>query len=280
MIKPNLPVKDKLMWHVVIHIGQDGPDGQKTNQSVGVEMTTNPYEHVHKAAIIMHKSSSRQVAAQIARFVRRTIDVDKASINKSSRPREAMLGYAVTTTTQFKPDHRTPHFELVKRIAATPISTLMESVSGGHNAARTRYTVCEVRTQLGVPLGLFVSNKMHAVDRMWLDSPPDKVPGATLHVMGRHETRELADVQVGGLKIINRSLWTRKPDIEWIRKHVSITGKDLVFTNTGNTAIREYSSGRRVIIGPHVYTVNQILRALREGYWYDGRESKTDELWM
>jgi len=257
--------KQKLMWHVVVHIDND-------NKPAGVQCTTDPYDHKHKAAIVMHKSGSRQVSTQVARFVRRTLALPNTTMHRANVPREAMIGYACTTSMQYPPSDRMPCFSLVKHIAETPVKILCESVVGGHNAARTRYVVYEVRAK-GKPFSRFVSNKTHSVDRTWVEFPPDKIEEPSLHAMGRFETREAADAEASKLPVIaNGQLWTRKPPLEYLLKHLEVNfdKKEVLFRSTGKTAIRKYNI-EMVILGPHAYTLAQVTTAVQRGAWLDGR---------
>lgn len=275
-----LPIKNKIMWHVVCHIDE-------ANKAVGVEITTNPYEHKWKAAIIMHKSSSRQCAMQVGRFVRRTLLIEKVSVHRASTPFEAMLGYAVSRTLQYAPNAKTPCFDLVKKIAATSIANLLSEVVGGHSAARTRYTVVEARSD-GVPVGRFVTNKLHAVERMWRDAPADKVIDGSIHVIGSFQERAQAEACVNEVgAVVNAALWTRKPPVEWLRSVIEERGEDIVYRSTETSALRMYQSRTEggvpkycVLIGSQIYTIAQVRKALLGGEWIDGRIHATDAKWF
>ena len=136
---PEISVKNITMWHTVAHINHD-------NEPCNVEITTDPYDHVHKAAVILHKTRSKDVAAQVARFVRRALELGQVTINRSNYPRDAKIGYAVSNTLQYAPNERTPCQDLVKKISITPVRELLAESDKSNNSARSRYFVLEVRS--------------------------------------------------------------------------------------------------------------------------------------
>lgn len=260
----NLPVKNIVMWHTVAHVAQD-------NSVVGVEITTDPYDHLHKAAIVLHKSRSRAVALQIARFARRSLGIDRVSVNRANIPRDARIGYALSRSLQYAPNDRTPCQALVLEIAGTSIKELLARSDSGDNAARGRYFVLEIRDG-GVPLGRIVSNKVHSVERMWREAPPNLAPRSELFVVGKYSDRDQAVEAMGALGIDYTTLWDRHPPAEYLERILAVKGDGVVFVRTGLSAVREYASGPMVVVGPHSYTKRQVLSTLQFGWWVDARK--------
>lgn len=271
-IKPILPTSQKMMWHVTAQISQD-------NLPIAIFITNNPYVHTDKAAVILHKTASKQCATQVARYARRTLHIESAPIKKHTVSREGMIGAAVTTMTQYQATKQTPCYNMVLHIASTPISQLLKEVEGGHNAARVRYVVYEVRTN-GKPHGRFISNKTHSIDRMWNEAPPDKVVRPSVHVIGRFESRQEAELLANAFNpIVHAELWTRKPKIEWLRAYLKIVGADILFVTTDESAVTQYANTQMVLIGSHSYTKAQVMVVLKTGIWHDGRITKNDAAW-
>lgn len=261
---PELPVKNITMWHTVAHINQD-------NEPCGVEITLDPYDHKHKAAIILHKTRSKNVAQQVSRYVRRALELDSVSIHRSNVPRDAKIGYAVSTTMQYPPNERTPCQDLVRIISVTSVRDLLALSDKGDNAARSRYFVLEVRTGSQVH-GRFVSNKTHSVDRMWREAPPNLAPRSELFTVGKFADREEAAKHAGDLQFDYRTLWTRCPDVEYMERTLKEDEEhQFVFVRTGLGAVRTYDSGQVICIGPHTYTLKQITNFFKYKWWLDTR---------
>jgi hypothetical protein len=273
-IKPELPVAKVLMWHTVIHISGDD------NKACGVEITTNPYEHTSKAAIIVHKSRSLNVAKQVARYVRRTTNQSRVSVHRAGTAREAKIGYAVDRNLQYPPNERTPYMDVVMKVSSTSVADLLASSDKHDNASRSRFYVYEIRSGSEI-LGRFVTNKAGSVEKLFLSAPPDTKPRVIVVVVGTAPTYAEAEVICGDLKIDYTKLWTRKPPREYLVRVLRDQGtdgsEDFIFRSTGYSAMRRYKSGTLVQVGPHVYTVAQVLSVLRYGYWNDGRVSKASK---
>ena len=262
----DMPVKSITMWHTVAHIDHD-------NEVCGVEITTDPYDHVHKAAIIMHKTRSKNVAAQVARFVRRATGIERVTINRSNIARDASIGFAVSRTMQYIPNDRTPCQDLVKKISITPVRELLAESDKSDNASRSRYFVLEVRTGSQVH-GRFVSNKTHSVERMWREAPPDQAPRSELFTVGKFADHSEAKVAAAENPIDYTTLWTRHCDPERLRALLEYKNGEWVFRRTGLVATRHYESGTVICIGPHTYTLRQIENAIKYGAWLDTRRTE------
>lgn len=260
---PELPVKSISMWHTVAHVGHD-------NEVCGVEITLDPYDHEHKAAIILHKTRSQNVAMQVARFVRRATGIERATINRSNYPRDAKIGYAVSKTLQYAPNERTPCQDLVRKISITPVRELLAESDKSDNAARSRYFVLEVRTGSQVH-GRFVSNKTHSVERMWREAPPDLAPRSELFTIGKFADHSEAKVAAAEKPLDYMTLWTRHCDPERLKILLDKRDGEWVFRRTGLIATRYYKSGAVICIGPHTYTLRQIENAITHGAWLDSR---------
>ena len=259
----DMPVKGITMWHTVALINHD-------NEVCGVEITTDPYDHVHKAAIIMHKTRSRNVAAQVARFVRRATGVERVTIHRSNVARDASIGFAVSRTMQYIPNDRTPCQDLVRKISITPVRDLLAGSDKSDNASRSRYFVLEIRTGAQVH-GRFVSNKTHSVERMWREAPPDLAPRSELFNIGKFESHEDAKALAAENLVDYRTLWTRHCDPDRLRALLDLRDGEWVFRRTGLVATRHYASGSLICIGPHTYTLRQIENAVNRGEWLDTR---------
>ena len=262
----DMPVKNITMWHTVVHIDHD-------NEVCGVEITTDPYDHVHKAAIIMHKTRSRNVAAQVARFVRRATGVERVTIHRSNVARDASIGFAVSRTMQYIPNDRTPCQDLVRKISITPVRDLLAESDKSDNASRSRYFVLEIRTGALVH-GRFVSNKTHSVERMWREAPPDLAPRSELFNIGKFESHEDAKALAAENLVDYRTLWTRHCDPDRLRALLDLRDGEWVFRRTGLVATRHYESGSVICIGPHTYTLRQIENAITHGAWLDTRRAE------
>lgn len=263
---PDLVVKNIAMWHTVAHVGDD-------NKVSGVQITQDPYDHEHKAAIILHKSRSRNVASQVARFVRRATGIERVTIHRSNYPRDAKIGYAVSKTMQYAPNERTPCQDLVMKISITPVRDLLAESDKSDNASRSRYFVLEVRTGSQVH-GRFVSNKTHSVERMWREAPPDQAPRSELFTVGKFADHSEAKVAAAENPIDYMTLWTRHCDPERLRALLDKRDGEWVFRRTGLVATRHYESGSVICIGPHTYTLRQIENAITHGAWLDTRRAE------
>jgi len=266
---PALPIENKLMWHTVIHISHE-------NKAIAVEITSDPYEHSVKAAIIMHKTSSYSVAKQIARVVRRATNLTTTSTHRAGRPKEAMLGYAVSRTQQYPPNERTPYFDLVKRIAETSVRELLKQSDMGNNASRSRYVTMEVRDANKV-YGRFVTNKALMIEKLWASCYPDKAPKAGVFVAGRFASHQEAQDACGDFLFDYKTLWTRKPPREYVDAVLeSPSPGEFNYKTSGFSAVRDYAYGSFVQIGPHVYTKAQVMALFSLGWWVDGRVNKKE----
>lgn len=264
--KPELPVSKKLMFHTVIHINSD-------NIACGVEITTNPYEHSVKAALIIHKTSSLNVAKQVARYVRRATGQRRASVHRAGQTREAMIGYAVNRTHQFAPNERTPYRDIVSIVSSTSVADLLKLGDVHDNASRSRFYVFEVRDG-SLVLGRFVSNKLGSVEKLFLSAPPDQRPNASIHAVFHSPVYEDALKECGTpFKYIE--LWTRKPPRSYLDKVLRTNAEgDYEYVSNGFSAMRKYSSGTFVQVGPHLYTHAQMLAVMKFGEWEDGRVTR------
>ena len=263
---PEISVKNITMWHTVAHINHD-------NEPCNVEITTDPYDHVHKAAVILHKTRSKNVAAQVARFVRRALELGKVTINRSNYPRDAKIGYAVSKTLQYAPNERTPCQDLVIKISITPVRDLLAESDKSNNSARSRYFVLEVRSGKEIH-GRFVTNKTHSVERMWREAPPDLAPRSELFTVGKFADLKEAQMVAQSVLLDYRRLWTRHCDPERLRVLLDKREGEWVFRRTGLVATRYYESGAVICIGPHTYTLRQIENAITHGAWLDSRRAE------
>lgn len=266
-----LTVNSKIvMWHTVLQISHDRtPDG--------VAITNNPLEFDgkrHMAQVVMHKTRSHGVAVQVARYVRRRFEIEvPVSTHKANRPLEARIGSACTTAAQYEPNDRTPGWGVFQHIAATPVSRLLEECKDGHNAARTRYTVYEVRgTSPDGPVRLRgVTHRMNAVELRFRLCPPDTLKGADVVHVARCATREEAAKHGTVDHSVIEALWTKRPDPAYMRRVLRFDANgDLVWSADGTSAVRRYDF-EAVVIGPHVHTRKHVEHVLRSGEWYAGR---------
>jgi hypothetical protein len=263
------PKKGVIMLHTCLALDHDGRPNRVT-------ITTNPLEFDDrrwKAQIVHHKTRSMNCAVQVARAVRRHYEIDETVVvHRSTRPVEAMIGYACTRSMTYPPSYiRDEINSYVAHVAGTPISALLEESAGGSNAARTRYTVYEVRSK-GAPPMRAVSNKMHAVERIWRQCPPDTLALPDLVHVRKCETREEADRLCEGYPKVSDALWTRRPDPKYMARILKINYDEMPhWTSDGTLAVRTYDSGRVVVVGPHVYTLEHVLYCLARGAWYDGQ---------
>lgn len=254
-----------VMHHTVLRVDDLG-------NPVGVGITTNPLEFRGcYAQIVMHKTRSHNCAVQVARYVRRTFDLtDTVVQHKSNRPLEAMIGYVCTGGLQHPPDDTTPGFDVIRHIALTSIKQLLEEVVGGTNAARTRYRVYEIREMGGARrTWRAVTNKFHAVERIWLECPADTVEAPDLAHLGSFETRASADALLENHEPITDLLWRRRPAAEYLHRILEIRDDHLYFRASGYSAVRPYAVPT-VVLGPHSYTLPHVLHAMRSGRWHDG----------
>lgn len=261
------------MLHVVLQMGHD-------REPMGVAITNNPLEFSPKvmAQIVMHKTRSHGCAVQVARYVRRTFEIEEAvTTHRSTRVVEARIAHVCMGGYQYGPENISERYlDAAKHIAATSIAELLEEVKNGHNAARVRYVVYEVRGRLGGHQVRLrgITNKMHSVERMYRQTPPDQMEHPDVVHVGKFETMELAKAACGSFHpVLINLLWTRQPRIEYLKRIVKLDANgDLVFVADSTGAVRPYETPS-VVIGPHVYTERQIRLALETGSWVDGRRS-------
>lgn len=258
------PDKSIVMFHTVLVIGHDRNPSH-------VAITNNPLEHTAYAQIVMHKSRSVQCCKQVARYVRRTFEIEKPVIvHKSNRIMEAMIGYACANNMQYPPTESTPGWGVFQHIAATPISKLLEEVAGGHNCGHRRYHVYEVRSA-GRATHRAITNKYHAIERRFRESPPDTIVSPDVVLVGHYPTQEQAQGALKDFPLAGDHLWTRQPSIEYLRKILKIDdNNEIVWTCDDTSAVRKYDF-EAVVIGPHVYTEPQVRHALLHGVWIDRR---------
>lgn len=263
------PRRDVVMWHVVLCVNSD-------KVPVEVACTTNPLQHSWYAQVVMHKSRSKQCSQQVARYVRRTFGIEEpVTTHNFPRAVEAMIGYACAGGYQHPPDERTPGWGVFQHIAETPISKLLEEVAGGHNAARTRYVVYEVRgTTLPVaPRG--VTNKFNSLEGCFRRTPPDVHPNASVVQIARCSTHEEAAKHTGGHPKADLDLlWTRHPPADHVRRHLALVNDEIVWTCDGQRASRKYDNFEGVYFGNRMYTARQMRTLLETGEWVDGRRSR------
>ena len=257
------PKKGVIMFHTVLCI-----DASK--KPIAVCITTNPLEHQHYAQVVMHKTRSHGCAVQVARYVRRRFDIEEpVTTLRAPRAVEAMIGYACTRSAQFPPNENTPGWGVFQHIAATPIAALLKEVADGHNAARTRYVVYEVRSaQHELLRG--ITHAFNALERWYKEAPPDTLIRPDIVQIGRFASQEEARSHLGQRPPAGDHLWTRKPPADYVRRILKLVGDELQWTYDDAPAIREYDF-RAVVIGPHVYTEHQIRYVLEHGVWVDGR---------
>lgn len=271
------------MWHTVLCLDLSTGDPSR------IAITTNPLEFDDtrfKAQIVVHKTRSQNCAVQVARYARRLFEIGDATIvHRSTRPLEAMIGYACTRTMTYPPSYVRDEFnEIVRHVAATPIAALLEEVRNGVNASRTRYIVYEVRAHdLDGRSVRFrgVTNKMHSVERAWRQCPPDTLRNADIVHVGKFATREEAEAKANETARLDEvgPLWTRRPSPEYMRRILRLQGGDVLWTADGTSAVRPYENNPVVAIGPHVYTKDHVIYCLERGAWYDGymRRAPKDE---
>lgn len=272
------PKKGVIMFHTCLCLGHDG-------EPKAVAITTNPLEFDDarfKAQIVHHKTRSHNCAVQVARAVRRHYEIaDAVSTHKSNRPVEAMIGYACTRSMTYPPSYIRDEFnEYVAHVAATPIAELLREEANGINAARTRYIVYEVRAQKldgSKFLARAVTNKMHSVERIWRQCPPDTLKNCDVVHVGKYETREIAYSVIGAIPQVSDALWTRRPDPKYMVRILKVVGEDILWTADGTSAVRNYesSAGQVVVVGPHVYTREHVVHCLERGAWYEGQFRKS-----
>jgi hypothetical protein len=269
------PKKGVVMFHTCLCLGHDG-------RPAAVVITTNPLEfddRRFKAQVVHHKTRSHNCAVQVARAVRRHYDIsDAVGTHRSTRPVEAMIGYACTRSMTYPPGYiRDEINAYVAHVAGTPIGELLREEAGGINAGRTRYIVYEARGETldGRPVRLrAVTNKYHSVERVWRQCPPDTLRATDLVHVGKFETRELADAARGSFPPVTDALWTRRPPPEYMRRvlHLQVAPSlDVLWRADRTSAVRAYDSGRVVVVGPHVYTLDHVVHCLERGEWYDGQ---------
>jgi hypothetical protein len=268
----SLTVDSKVvMWHTVLQIGHD-------KEPCGVAITNAPLEYDKAkvfAQMVMHKTRSMNCAVQVARYVRRRFEIaDATTIHRSTRPIEVKLAYVALNGYQYGPDNVDAEYrQVVAHIADRSIAQLLEESKGGLNAARVRYIVYEVRaTCQAEPVRLrAITNKMHAVERLWRQAPPEGFTNIDIVHVGKFETRQLAEAVLGSFGRAGDHLWARFPSVEYLRRILKFDENgDLVFTADSTGAVRPYDTPS-VVIGPHVYTESQICHVLEHGTWFDRR---------
>jgi hypothetical protein len=261
--------RDLVMYHTVLCVGHD-------REPVAVAITTNPTDHKHYAQVVMHKTRSHGCATQVARYVRRRFEIEEPVMtHRAPRPVEAMIGYACAGGMQHAPTDRTPGWGVFQHIAATPIAELLREVAGGHNAARTRYVVYEVRSGSHSP-HRGITHRYNALERRYQEAPPDQLVQPEVVQVGRYATMDEARDQTMGHMAATDFLWTRKPDPEYVRRILAVTldRNEIVWRCDREPAVRRYDFPA-VCIGPHVYTEFQIRHVLEHGAWPpDGRSSE------
>jgi hypothetical protein len=252
--------RDIVMFHTVLCV-----DASKA--PVAVAITTNPLDHRFYAQVVMHKTRSHNCAVQVARYVRRTFGIEEpVATHRTARPVEAMIGYACTRSAQHAPTESTPGWGVFQHIAATPISELLKEVADGHNAARTRYVVYEVRSASREALRS-VTHRFPALERRYREAPPDTLVSPDLVQISRHPTHEEAMAKCAGFGVAGEGLWTRKPSAEYMRKVLHATPEDILWTHDGSPALRTHYVMPSVCVGPHVYTEYQVRHVLEHGVW-------------
>jgi hypothetical protein len=262
--------KDVTMHHVALCVNAK-------SEPVAVAVTTNPLEHGHFAQVIMHKTRSHQCAMQVARYVRRTFGIEEpVTTHHAVRPVEAMTGYACHAGRQYPPQEDTPWHPIVLHIASTPIATLLKEVANGHNVARTRYVVYEVRCGADRLRG--VTHKFNALERRYREAPPDAFGDRPCDIVqvGRFATQEEATRLAQECPSAGDHLWSRKPSPDYVRRHLGIrlSDNEISWIHDWSPAVRRYDFAA-VCIGPHVYTEHQIRHVLEHGTWPpDGRTNE------
>lgn len=261
-----ISVKQRMMWHTVLLVGHD-------RLPRAVQITNDPLNHRDLAAVVMHKTASHGVAVQVARYVRRRFDISEpVETVRTSRAREAMIGYACTQTHAHPPgSYDDDVYRVVLHVSQTPVSRLLEEVAGGVSTARTRYVVYEVR--IGPDRLRGVTHKFAALERRYREAPPDCTDRPVEIVqVGRYATADEARREAQSRPSAGDHLWTRKPDPAYVRRHLFVDGNgDICWRCDGSSAVRRYSF-EAVCIGPHVYTAHQVRHVLEHGSWPpDGR---------
>ncbi len=270
--------RDIVMFHTVLCIDAD-------RSPVAVAITTNPLVHEHYAQVVMHKTRSHGCATQVARYVRRTFGIEEpVTTYRAPRPVEVMIGWAAAGGMQHAPQRDTPWHLIVEHIAATPIRTLLEECADGHNAARTRYVVYEVRSS-SHPAYRGITHRFDALERRYREAPPDIMlmmgGGPEVVQIGRFATMEEARTMLSGSMEAGDHLWTRKPSPNYVRRILALVenSDDIIWTCDETLATRQYDFNA-VVIGPHVYTDYQIRHVLEHGSWppngnsHEGRRAK------
>lgn len=255
--------KNVVMWHVCLAVGRDMAPR-------AVVLTQNPLEGRDHALVVMYKTRSHACGMQVGRYVRRTFDVEvPCETHRASRPVEAMIGYTCHGGFQHPPETGAPWYPVILHVAETPIGRLLDEVRGGHNAARVRYSVYEIRCD-GEASHRGVTNKYNTVEDRFRRCPPDTLVRPDVVLVGRFATDVEARIACDGMPEAHDGLWTRRPSLDYLRRILRIENGELVWTCDGSAATRRYDF-MAVVIGPHVYTATQVYWALEHGAWLDFR---------
>lgn len=262
------------MLHVVLQMGHD-------REPMGVSITNNPLEFGSNvmAQIVMHKTRSHGCAVQVARYVRRTFELENAvTTHRSTRVIEAKIAHVCMGGYQYGPENISERYvDCAKHIAATSISRLLEEVKDGHNAARIRYVVYEVRAmRQGQPVRIRgITHKMHRVEELYRRTPPDTLTNIDLVHVGKFESIQLAEAAAGSFERASDHLWTRFPPIEYLKRVFKFDANDeLVYTADSTGAVRPYDTPSVVLGASMVYSERQIRLAMKHGAWIDTRLTK------
>jgi hypothetical protein len=162
---------------------------------------------------------------------------------------------------------------VVDMVSKTSVADLLKMSDTQDNAARSRYYVFEVRDGTEI-LGRFISNKIGSVEKLFQCCPPDTRPNA--NVFSVYQSPEYSEAeQERGPNYEYVKLWTRKPPRAYVMEVLKVLPDgDFVYTKTGFSAMRKYSYGTFVQMGPHMYTLAQIKAVFHFGAWEDGRVTK------